>query len=82
MERRGSVCRGQHRLGSAWLGSARQDPVAPSAELELHVKLVEFDEAKQTWDMTIDEKLAMAIEVQRSCGPRLRDSTDCRRIML
>jgi hypothetical protein len=54
---------------------ARQDPVAPSAELELHVKLVEFDEAKQTWDMTIDEKLAMAIEVQR---PRLIQLTDHR----
>jgi hypothetical protein len=63
MKRRGSVC--YVSIGSARHGLARQDPVAPSAELELHVKLVEFDEAKQTWDMTIDEKLAMAIEVQR-----------------
>ena len=26
---------------------------------------MDFDEAKQTWDMTIDEKLAMAVEVNR-----------------
>lgn len=43
-----------------------EDPVAASADLELHVRLVDFDEVKQTWDMSVDERLSTAIEVKQA----------------
>jgi hypothetical protein len=49
-----------------------QDPVAASADLELHVRLVDFDEVKQTWDMSVDERLSTAIEVRACACKRAR----------